>query len=157
MQLDDSFDCEPFWMTGKHLDALNRRSRYDFFGSLAYHLDLSEGADFTTLLSWSSKEEHTAHERLAGLRFCHHCQKLVAVDDTVECGRIYKPAVRKTLQPTMEVEKGLIASLWCKFSREGRASCPRIYCKFCLTYNYDEKDPLITGRFTCPACKVADN
>lgn len=117
-------------------------------------MDLPEEADYPALVKWDTLEHTEAAEVFSTLRLCHHCQKLNSIEETVECGKPYKPVVRKLNQNNFEVDKGLMASLWCKFTREGRSSCPRIYCKFCLTYNYDEKDPLITGRFTCPACKV---
>ena len=42
----------------------------------------------------------------------------------------------------------------CHYSDESFNTCTRIYCKFCLQYNYEEKEPYIVGKFSCPVCKV---
>lgn len=93
LAFDDSFELPAIWVTEDYFYRLNSHSRSDLLASLAfYEGELVETYDLQSLARLPGTRKHYIREVMAGRRLCHHCQKLVPVEETVKCQKAIKQA-----------------------------------------------------------------
>lgn len=152
--MDDSFGFPTFWVTEDYFQRLNQNARTDFLISLSF-LENATAApfDLVSLASFSPTRKKRIRECIVEKRLCHHCLKLVSEAEIVVCNKLMRQSHGRPRLDNLPSQRSLIPSFLCQFTKEGRTYCPRQYCKFCLKYNYEEKEPYVNGKFACPACK----
>ena len=148
LAFDDSLQISTLWVCEDYFQRIVKESRTDYLASLSFHENSTATPfDLQALASFSPNRKRKLRENMNEQRLCHHCGKLVNPGEAVLCGRPVRLA--KGQAPLGPVVLRLLGQV----GREGWSHCPRLFCRFCLKYNYEEPEPLVAGRYACPVCR----